>query len=265
MRELIALIFGLIVCIQLSNGEENIPICKTGLHWDVKLNKCVPPVCNPPCDQFANCTIHGCVCHTGYEMVHKKCAAKCSKSCGPHGVCISPEKCGCNTGYHLNKKTQQCEAHCDPPCKANAFCSEPDICACKRGYLAKDGVCEPVCSKGCPDKSFCVAPNKCYCPLGFEWDQSHKKCLPKCTPKCGLNSYCHKTHECKCRLGYKPNDLKSLSCSLPYPWWVYLVVAVLALTLVGSISVIIYCCIARSRNINYYPNSSFSDTTQIIR
>ncbi|XP_062138880.1 epidermal growth factor-like protein [Drosophila sulfurigaster albostrigata] len=300
MRELIILIFGLIVCIQLCNGEENIttqqceahcdlpckanafcsepdicacnpgylakdgvcePVCSNKcpdkshcvapntcscpleFEWDQSFEKCLPK-CTPKCGLNSYChKTDECKCRTGYEpndLMSLSCHFSyplwvylivvvltpplvgitycCMATCGPHGVCISPETCGCNTGYRKNKKTQQCEAHCDLPCGANAFCSEPDICTCNRGYLAKDGVCEPVCSNKCPDKSHCVAPNTCSCPLEFEWDQSFEKCLPKCTPKCGLNSYCHKTNKCKCRTGYEPNDWMSLSCHFSHPW-----------------------------------------------
>ncbi|KAH8377996.1 hypothetical protein KR093_008449 [Drosophila rubida] len=251
MRELLVLTFGLIVC----SGAE---IRALNASW--------PVICQPSCDNHATCLPNNiCQCFPGYMEQQGVCTPICSYDCGPHGNCIAPDRCGCDASYAWDAQIKRCKAHCSPACKVNEFCSEPDVCSCKPGYVHEQEVCRPQCSRGCGTHGRCVAPETCACFTGYEWNSKLFTCVPKCTPRCGSHSFCHKTNECKCLRGYKPDDGKSLSCSLPLVWWIYLIIALITIVIVCSVAGIIYYFVARGRNVNYYPNSNFYDTNRIVQ
>lgn len=77
---------------------------------------------------------------------------------------------------------------------------------------------------------------------------------------CGLNSFCKSPNVCECNMGYTRESNDSSQCIVAL--WIYLAIGLLALIILLTIGMIIYCFF-RPKTFNFYPNTN-KDTTPIV-
>ncbi|XP_041451204.1 von Willebrand factor D and EGF domain-containing protein isoform X1 [Drosophila obscura] len=92
--------------------------CREGYRYDLNTTSCLPE-CVDDCGHGNGvCIAPGvCRCFEGHEGRGNGCHPKCDGSCGPHGLCLEPNICGC-------RPSQQ---HClNGSCDASGHCSCPN-------------------------------------------------------------------------------------------------------------------------------------------
>ncbi|XP_011862690.1 PREDICTED: von Willebrand factor D and EGF domain-containing protein-like [Vollenhovia emeryi] len=150
----------------------------------------------------------------------------CRHNCGPHGRCVSYNRCACEPGFVVDPDTGRCIAsatstinstlsQCRYGCGPNGRCVGLNVCVCEPGFRSDPdtgrcirhdvgGTGEEMCLHPCLNGR-CTGLDECTCNHGYTHDVrdvTRSRCVPMCAGGCP-NGVCTAPNFCICNPGYR--------------------------------------------------------------